>query len=184
MISDEEYLERLVAGIQSVATRDTFTAVNWNEKISGRQFDVVVRFEMALVRYLVLIEVKNHTRKTEARDIEAFITKAGDKHANKIIFVNRAGYQREALEVARRHGVELFSISFDAERSGLSTTAPYLLPLKEERKNRSSSNSINRRTGAHQCRGQSGISLCGGKAVRSSIRTFADDVLYETHKMR
>lgn len=130
MISDDEYLERLVAGIQSFTTTDTTTAVNWNEKINGRQFDVVVRFELALVRYLVLIEVKNHTRKTEARDIEAFITKARDKQADKIIFVNKAGYQSEALEVARRHGVELFSTSFDAEKSELSTTAPYLLLSK------------------------------------------------------
>lgn len=113
MISEDEYLERVVAGIQSIATAGTDAEVSWNEKIGGRQFDVVVRFTFALVRYLALIEVKNHTRKTEVHDIEAFITKAGDKRGNKTMFVNSAGYQAGAIEVAQRHGIDLFTVTFD-----------------------------------------------------------------------
>ena len=44
MISDDEYLERLVAGIQAVSTDGA--DVRWNEELNGRQFDVVVRFKM------------------------------------------------------------------------------------------------------------------------------------------
>jgi len=134
MLSEDEFLERLVAGIQSVATPATGTEVHWNEKIGGRQFDVVVRFHLALTRYLVLVEVKNHKRKTEAQDVEAFVTKARDKQADKIIFVNKAGYQEGALDVARRHGVELFSIAFDARKLELSATAQYLLLSKKSTK--------------------------------------------------
>lgn len=133
MLSEDEFLERLVAGIQSVATPATVTDVHWNEKIGGRQFDVVVRFRLALTRYLVLIEVKNHKRKTEVQDVEAFVTKARDKQADKIIFVNKAGYQEGALDVARRHNMELFSITFDAQKLDLSTTAPHLLLSKKSR---------------------------------------------------
>lgn len=127
MVSEDEFLERLVAGIQSMATPVANTEVRWNEKIGGRQFDVVVRFQLALTRYLVVIEVKNHKRRTEAQDVEAFVTKARDKQADKIIFVNKAGYQEGALDVARRHGVELFTVAFDEQSLELSTTAPYFL---------------------------------------------------------
>lgn len=129
MINEDEYLERLVSGIQSVANPTVGTEVNWNEKIGGRQFDVAVRFQIALTRYLVLIEVKNHKRKTEAQDVEAFVTKARDKKADKIIFVNVAGYQEGAMDVARRHSVELFSITF-GQAMDLSKTASYVLVSK------------------------------------------------------
>lgn len=64
MIKDDEYLERLVAGIHTI-TGDA-ADVRWNEIINGRQFDVVVRFQMGTLRYLVLIEVKNRKRPASA----------------------------------------------------------------------------------------------------------------------
>ena len=78
----------------------------------------------------MLIEVKNHKRKTEAQDIEAFVTKARDKQADKVVFVNTAGYQEGAIDVARRHSVELFSVTFDERNLELSTTASHLLLSK------------------------------------------------------
>lgn len=42
MISADEYLERVVAGVQAATTKDA--EVLWNDKINGRQFDVSVRF--------------------------------------------------------------------------------------------------------------------------------------------
>ncbi|MDM7930031.1 hypothetical protein [Blastomonas fulva] len=50
MISDDEYLERIVAGIHAVTTEAA--DVTWNETINGRQFDVVVRFVVGTLRYL------------------------------------------------------------------------------------------------------------------------------------
>ena len=111
MISEDEYLERVVAGIQRAA--DDRSDVRWNEIINGRQFDVVVRFTLASLSYLVLFEVKNRKRKAEAQDIEAFVTKSNDHGANKAVFVNVAGFQSGAEEVARKHGIELFTVSFD-----------------------------------------------------------------------
>ena len=52
MISEDEYLERIVAGIHAV-TRGSAN-VSWNEIINGRQFDVAVRFTLGTLSYLVL----------------------------------------------------------------------------------------------------------------------------------
>lgn len=113
MINDDEYLERVVAGIQDVTTNAAGAEVSWNQKIGGRQFDVVMRFDIGTMKFLVLIEVKNKSRSTQASEVEAFITKAKDKLANKMVFVTVAGYQKEAIAVAKSHGVELYRVAFD-----------------------------------------------------------------------
>lgn len=113
MISDDQYLERLVAGIQSATSENA--DVRWNETVNGRQFDVVVRFQMGTLRYLVLIEVKNRKRPASASDLEAFVVKAGDQRANKAVFVTAASFQSGAVTVAENHGIDLFTLTFDDE---------------------------------------------------------------------
>lgn len=125
MISDDEYLERIVAGIHAVTTEDA--KVTWNETINGRQFDVVVRFVVGTLRYLVLVEVKNRTRKASVEDLDAFINKARDQLANKAVFVTAAGYQSGALAVAGRHGVDLFTVAFDEQEVEVSQSSTYIV---------------------------------------------------------
>lgn len=125
MISDDEYLERIVAGIHAVTTEDA--EVTWNETINGRQFDVVVRFVVGTLRYLVLVEVKNRTRKASVEDLDAFINKARDQLANKAVFVTAAGYQSGALAVAERHGVDLFTVAFDEQEVEVSQSSTYIV---------------------------------------------------------
>ncbi|MBA4091432.1 restriction endonuclease [Sphingomonas sp. VDB2] len=125
MISDDEYLERIVAGIHAVTTEDA--DVTWNETINGRQFDVVVRFTVGTLRYLVLVEVKNRTRKASVEDLDAFINKARDQLASKAVFVTAAGYQSGAIAVAERHGVDLFTVAFDEQELEISPTNTYLV---------------------------------------------------------
>lgn len=110
MISDFEYLERVVAGINALANPGA--DVQWNVEIGGRQFDVAIQFRAGLSNFMVLIEVKDHARKTSVNEIEAFITKARDQRADKITFFTRAGYQSGAIEVANRHNVDLFQVNF------------------------------------------------------------------------
>lgn len=118
MISDDEYLERIVAGIQTATTDGA--DVTWNETIGGRQFDVVVRFKLGTLKYLVLIEVKNQKRKTEATDMDAFASKSKDHGANKAVFVTAAGFQSGAIDVAEKHGIDLFTVIFDEKTPHLS----------------------------------------------------------------
>lgn len=129
MISDDEYLERIVAGIQRITTEGA--DVTWNEKIGGRQFDVVVRFKLGTLRYLVLIEVKNQTRKASVSDLEAFVLKAHDHGANKVVFVTAAGFQSGAIEIAKRHGVDLFVVTFDQENLHLSEKQSRIILTKK-----------------------------------------------------
>jgi len=124
MIKEDEYLERIVAGIHAISSGNA--DVRWNERINGRQFDVVVRFHLGTLAYLVLVEVKNRTRRATAQDIEAFVTKASDQQASKAVFVTVAGFQEGAVAVAKRHGVDLFTIAFDTETPTLSTNTTYL----------------------------------------------------------
>ncbi len=125
MISDDEYLERVVAGINAVSSAEA--EVRWNEVINGRQFDVAVRFRVGTLNYLVLIEVKNRIRRASASDVEAFVIKASDQLANKAVFVTSAGFQEGALTVARRHGIDLFTVAFDEEEVELSGQMNFLV---------------------------------------------------------
>lgn len=120
MISEDEYLERVVAGIHAVSSNNA--DVKWNEKINRRQFDVVVRFALGTLNYLVLVEVKNRSRRASASDVEAFVTKARDQLANKSVFVTSAGFQEGAITVGKRHGVDLFQISL-SDDIGMSPAA-------------------------------------------------------------
>jgi hypothetical protein len=141
MVSEDEYLERIVAGIHAVSTADA--DVQWNEKINGRQFDVVVRFKLGTLSYLVLVEVRNRTRRAEASDIEGFVTKAADQNASKAVFVTAAGFQQGAIEVAKRHGVELFTVTFDETGFHVPTNASILtLAAKGAPKNMTPSLSV------------------------------------------
>src|SRR3546814_20243911 len=102
MISDDEYLERIVAGIHVATTQGA--EVIWNEKINGRQFDVVVRFQVGTLRYLVLIAVKNRSRQVTAEPIESFVTKARDQTAINTYVYYAAGFQSGPVLVSARHG--------------------------------------------------------------------------------
>jgi Restriction endonuclease len=124
MINSDEYLERIVAGIHSVTTNGADVA--WNEVVNGRQFDVVVRFKLGTLSYLVLVEVKNKTRKASASDLDAFVLKARDQNANKSVFVTAAGFQSGAIDVAKRHGVDLFTVTFDENAIGTSKEMSFL----------------------------------------------------------
>jgi Restriction endonuclease len=125
MISADEYLERIVAGIHAVTSAEADVA--WNEDINGRQFDVVVRFRLGTLSYLVLVEVRNRTRKASASDVEAFVLKARDQNANKSVFVTLAGFQSGAIDVAKRHGLDLFTVAFDRNELELPREASWLL---------------------------------------------------------
>ncbi len=125
MISENEYLERIVAGIQSISTRAA--VVKWNDIVNGRQFDVSVQFKNGTLNFFVLVEVRNRSRPASAEDVEAFVTKTRDQLANKAVMVTVAGYQEGAKTVAKRHGIEIFTISFDQNEVGFRKDATILV---------------------------------------------------------
>src|SRR2546426_1824824 len=92
--------------------------VKWNDEIAGRQFDVTIRFDAARYHYLVVIECRSYTnRAVTAEEVDAFVTKSSDVNANKAIIVSTSGFQRGAVEVARRHGIDLVTVAEEEAES-------------------------------------------------------------------
>src|SRR6185369_6780888 len=101
--------ERVVAAIHRAEAKGA--AVSWNDNINGRQFDVVIRFKFQFYEYLVIVECKDHCRPVEAKEIDAFVTKSADAHANKAVVVSSQGFQTGAVDVAKKHNIELFTLT-------------------------------------------------------------------------
>lgn len=100
--------EKLVAAINRVEINGAI--VNWNEIIDSRQFDVTVRFNAGLYKYLTVIECKDSKRKVEVKELEAFITKSNRVKANKAILVSRNGFQKACFSEAKIEGIDLYTL--------------------------------------------------------------------------
>jgi len=98
--------EKIVAAIQKMYSGNC--TVKWNERIAGRQFDVSIKFSIGPHEYLTLIECKKVLKPVSAEKIDAFVTKVRDVKGSKGIIVSATGFQSGAIEVAKRHGIELF----------------------------------------------------------------------------
>ena len=110
MIPKHQFIEAITAGINRLSMSDA--DVQWNEKLNGRQFDILATVTTGMYKVLLAFEVKDKSRPVSVDHIEAFVTKAADAHAHKAIFVSTSGYQRGAIDVAKKHGVDLFKLSF------------------------------------------------------------------------
>src|SRR2546429_35788 len=107
--------ERVVAAIH-VAEQKGAT-VSWNETINGRQFDVTVRFKQGLYEYLTVVECKDYASPVPAEKVDALVTKYRDIGADKAIMIASSGFQSGAIDVARKHGIQLFSLKSLADDS-------------------------------------------------------------------
>jgi hypothetical protein len=113
--------ERLVAAIHAAEQRGA--VVKWNEEINGRQFDVTIRFKNGFYEYLTVIECKNYAEPVPAEKVDALVTKSRDVGANKAIMVSSSSYQKGALDVARRHNIQLLSLQTINDTSKKTLTA-------------------------------------------------------------
>jgi hypothetical protein len=73
---------------------------------------VAIRFRFSFYDHLVLIECKDKNRKVEVEEVEAFVTKRKDARADKAIMVSAKGFQRQAIKVAKQHGIELYTLTY------------------------------------------------------------------------
>jgi hypothetical protein len=109
-MSDKKWkmFERMVAAIHMAEQKGA--SVKWDEKIKGRQFDVTIRFKHGLYEYLTVVECKDYSKPVPAEKVDALVTKSRDAGADKAIMVSASGFQEGAIEVAKRHGVQLFTL--------------------------------------------------------------------------
>lgn len=100
--------EKLVAAVHRAEMKGA--EVTWNETLAGRQFDVVVRFKAGLYEYLTVVECRDRKKPLSVDNVDGLVTKAKDVGANKAVLVSASGFQSGCMEVAKRHGVELFTL--------------------------------------------------------------------------
>lgn len=125
MLSEDRFYEILTAAL----SREQIPSaqVDWNVKLNGRQFDVLAKIPAGPHTLVIAYEVKKHGRRVEVKDIEAFITKAKDVLASKLVFVSSNGFQSGCLDVGRRHGLDMFELSLNPPDETVLPDGAYVL---------------------------------------------------------
>jgi hypothetical protein len=75
-----------------------------------RQVDIYWEFKTAGVKYRLIIECKDYKTSVPLEKIDAFHAKVTDIGGAIGVFVSKNGYQRGAIELARKYGIQLREI--------------------------------------------------------------------------
>ena len=75
-----------------------------------RQVDIYWEFKTAGVKYRLIIECKDYKAAIPLEKIDAFHSKVTDIGGAIGVFVSKSGYQRGAVELARKYGIQLREI--------------------------------------------------------------------------
>lgn len=118
--NDGKDFEKFVFEIQSKL--DPSSKVTHNQFLTNRfgkkrQFDVVIRGLCAGVDFIGVVECKDLNRKVGSELVDAFVTKANDINANFKILVSRKGFTKGAIDLAKNHGVQTYSLLPDEKVS-------------------------------------------------------------------
>lgn len=106
--------EKLVSAVH--VARSEGAKVTYDDKIVGkrsgreRQIDISIRFEHSFYTYFVVIECKDYKSAVPISDVEAFKTKLEDVGADKGVIVSSNNFQKGAIETAKAHNIELFTL--------------------------------------------------------------------------
>lgn len=113
-MSDWKEYERLAARIYDEL--EPQARVTHNDKIQGldsgtmRQIDVCIRTVMAAHELLVVVDAKDHKARIDVTKVGAFASLVTDVRASKGILVSNAGFTKNAMEYARKLGIDLCSL--------------------------------------------------------------------------
>ncbi|MFH8284163.1 restriction endonuclease [Streptomyces antibioticus] len=90
-------------------------AVRLHEKIRGvdgtYDFDATVRYELAGMSFLVLVEAKKHKNPIKRELVQVLYQKVQSVGAQKGVMISTAPYQIGAVEFAKTHGVALVTVT-------------------------------------------------------------------------
>lgn len=100
-----------------------------------REIDIIWEYEIALQKFLILIEAKDHSSPITITNIDAFLGKTNDIPGNpKLFFITKSGYQSGAKTKAEQHGIVLFEFreltekDLDGKIKKIVLQVNYLLP--------------------------------------------------------
>ena len=89
--------------------------VSLHEQVSGvdgaYDFDATVRFSLAGLQFLVLVEAKRHKNPIKRELVQVLHAKLQSVGAQKAAMIATAPYQRGALEYAKTHGIALVTVT-------------------------------------------------------------------------
>lgn len=108
--------ERFVVGLlESIEPLVEALEVTLHDKIRGADglydFDATVRFELAGMGFLVLVEAKRHKDPIKRELVQVLHAKLQSVGAQKAAMIATAPYQRGALEYAKKHGIALATVT-------------------------------------------------------------------------
>jgi hypothetical protein len=130
-VSAEAFEAFVVAQLELTRPLVEDLQVRLHEVVEGTDgsydFDATVRFRLAEVDFLVVVEAKRHGHPIKRQVVQTLHSKILSVGAHKGIVMSTAPFQRGALEFARVHGIALVHVTegrFAVEsRSGVGATA-------------------------------------------------------------
>jgi hypothetical protein len=108
----EEYVAQLLSSTEPVV--DNLT-VMIHDKIEGSDgaydFDATVRYQLAGVSFLVLVEAKRHKNPIKRELVQVLHQKVQSVGGHKGVMISTAPYQTGAVKFARAHGIALVTVT-------------------------------------------------------------------------
>lgn len=108
----EEYIVELLSATNPLVQNLT---VKLHEIVSGADgdydFDATVRYELAEMAFLVLIECKRHKSSIKRETVQILFQKLQSVGAHKAVIFSTSPYQSGALKFAKIHGIALVTVT-------------------------------------------------------------------------
>ena len=130
-MNNGQTFEALVAEFyQALLAENSTSQITTQERIAGpdglREFDIVIRTSVADFESITLVECKDYGRLVSVETIDAFASKLADFSGNKGILISRKGFSKNAIQKAKRCGIDVCTID---KAKDLSTISEYNLPV-------------------------------------------------------
>jgi hypothetical protein len=114
-ITPAEFEEFVVQLLGAVAPGIDHLVVTLHDKVTAadgtHDFDATVRFMVAGMQFLVIVEAKRHKNPVKRELVQVLHQKVLSVGAHKGLMVSTAPYQRGALEFAVAHGIALATVT-------------------------------------------------------------------------
>jgi hypothetical protein len=129
----EAYIATVVQGLSICKTVEILRNRKYKGVRQPGNYEIDISCEIQIdnaLSFLMIVECKNWKKPIDREQIQKFVQTRDAIAAHKAIFVSPVGYTREAIEVARVHGIALWVIS-ESEMHVLAGGAPVAYLVSE-----------------------------------------------------
>ncbi len=133
-LSPTEFEKTVMAFFESFPTQPVSVNTEHDVNLSGEdgiyQIDIKLTYELFGVSFLILVECKRYSTPIKRESVQILNSKLVSLGAQKGILVSSSGYQRGAIEYAKKHGIALLRVAAGGmtyeTKNRLGTSMPYL----------------------------------------------------------